>query len=70
MDYKTELQLAREYAASISQAVIDDPNIPEGLKEVHKDIVKSILSGELDNNFTVAQRMEYFLTGQDHPLLP
>lgn len=63
------LQLAREYAASIEQAVIDDPNVPEPVKAGSRLSKTRILSGELDGNFTVWQRMNYYLTGGSVPFL-
>jgi len=38
-------------------------------RQKHEDQIKDILDGKLDGNFSVAQRMHYFLTGKSVPFL-
>ena len=76
-------QQARAYAAKInyelaSTAHDKDFGFASHVTEKDKDeyaaeqlkLANQIERGELDHNFTVWQRMNYFLTGECVPLLP
>lgn len=80
---KEQLQEARTYAASINRRIAKDCFLPDfgfashvtekGKQEyANKNLAlaDSIEAGELDHNFTVAQRMRYHLTGECVALLP
>jgi hypothetical protein len=74
---KEQLQEARIYAASFSHkvvAAIDSgkivPNDPAAYRQIFVDSAARIEAGLADGNFTVWQRMNYFLTGESVPLLP
>jgi hypothetical protein len=71
-----QLQEARVYAASFSRnvvAAIDSgkivPNDPQAYRQRLIDSAERIEAGLSDGNFTVWQRMHYFLTGESVPLL-
>lgn len=76
-----ELQAARNYAAEIPERLSKQcfekdfgfaPHVTDEMKRKYSDRylsqAKAIKSGEKDNNFTIAQRMFFFLTGEDAPL--
>ena len=76
-------QLARNYAAKIDRDIaehafdddfgfashVTDDDKHEYVKK-HIKLAEEIEAGEHDNNFTVWQRMNYFLTGESVPFLP
>lgn len=77
-----ELQSAREYAAelpeSLSMLCFDDDFgfashvTLDDIKAYSKsklDQSSAILRGEKDGNLAVAQRMDYFLSGESKPLM-
>lgn len=77
------LQAAREYAAGINNRLAAGAFHPDAgfashvtdadrLEYVRREVqtVRDILAGKLDHNFTVWQRMNYFLTGESVPFLP
>ena len=79
----SDKQAARVYAAKIDRELAAhafDPDFgfadhvtPEDKAEYvakHIALAEQIEAGELDHNFTVWQRMEYFRTGQSVPFLP
>jgi len=83
MSTKTELQAAREYAAQperkcaahaldIDYGFASHVTHAEKLVYVARNIAyaEAIEAGEHDTNFTVRQRMHYFLTGDCVPFLP
>lgn len=66
-----QLQAARAYAASIEQNLIASLQSgetqcrdPQSWIAELEAAVKDILSGASDSNFTIRQRMHYFLTGE------
>lgn len=76
------LKAARQYAAELPQKIADtcfDDDYgfashvtleeKQSYSDQHKDEAQSILKGEKDGNFTVAQRMYYYLTGESVPFL-
>lgn len=78
-----QLQKAREYAAktdlNIAKTCFDDgfgfaSHVTQAEKQAysdqHKKSAQEIVNGEKDHNFTVAQRMYYYLTGESVPFLP
>ena len=78
----SDLQKAREYASQIhkemAESAFDDgyfaPHISEEYKhsyvEYHLNYAKEIEAGKRDTNFTIWQRMNYFLTDECVPFLP
>jgi len=72
-----ELQKARIYAAKTERNMIEAykskeflVNNPEKWLADTNKIIKDIESGKLDGNFTIWQRMNYYLTGKCPALLP
>lgn len=78
-----QIQKAREYAAEIEFRIADEaldpgfgfaPHVTESEKRKYADDARAhaeaIVRGEHDNNFTIWQRMNYYLTGKFVPLLP
>lgn len=78
-----QLQAAREYAAQVHKDLakhcLDKDfgfanHVTELEKRAYKakqlQIAEDIEAGHCDSNFTVAQRMHYFLTGESIALLP
>lgn len=78
-----DIQNAREYAARINYKLSEecfDPDfgfadhITEADKinysNEQKQFAKEIEEGKHDHNFTIWQRMHYYLTGESVPLLP
>lgn len=83
MQNEAKLQAAREYAAKIHHklaASAFDPDfgfashITEEDKQKYSDdqrrYAAEVEAGEHDSNFTIWQRMNYFLTGECTPFLP
>ena len=73
---KAELQNAREYAASITERALVStincsckPVTQDYIDKINSQIV-NIKAGLDDGNFTIYQRMEYYLTGTTTSLLP
>lgn len=71
-----QLQAAREYAADVERRLIAD--LKSGAVQCHnpqawidelEKMVERIVAGHDDSNFTIWQRMHYFLTGECRPLL-
>ena len=80
---KKTTQQAREYAAKInwdlSAHAFDDDfgfasHVTQSDKQIYADkqkkLAEEIEAGMHDHNFTVWQRMNYFLTGESIPFLP
>lgn len=83
MNKDSRLQDARDYAASISdrladRALDDDFGFAEHVThedklryiERHRRNAAEIRDCKHDHNFTIWQRMNYYLTGKDVALLP
>jgi len=78
-----KLDQARKYAAKINHKLADgafDDDAGFASHVTYQDkveyaryqrqLAEEIEDGHHDNNFTIRQRMEYFLTGKCTPLLP
>lgn len=72
---KAELQAARDYAASITERALVStincsckPVTQDYIDKINKSI-DNIKTGLDDGNFTIYQRMEYYLTGTATPFL-
>lgn len=78
-----QLQAAREYAAQVHKDLAkhclgEDFGFAEHVTEIDKrayrakqlQIAEDIEAGHCDDNFTVVQRIHYFLTGESIALLP
>jgi len=64
---------ARRAACEIAIEQLQDPprcNDPKGYAIELKKSICRIMSGKSDNNFTIWQRMDYYLTGNSIPFLP
>jgi hypothetical protein len=80
---KEQLQAARVYAASFNRdcakhafdsdyGFADHVTFEDKQNYVYGNLkyAEEIEAGEHDHNFTVRQRMEYYLTGESVPFLP
>ena len=64
-----QLQSARIKCADIHREILADEtlkvNDPERLKTYHTEAIRAIEAGEWDNTLLIAQKMHFYLTGED-----
>ena len=77
-----QLQKARGYAALVHTEIAENVHTAdyyadhvtyeqkEKIREDELELASMILQGDLDGNFTVGQRMYFYLTGESIPFLP
>lgn len=78
---ESDLNSAREYAASVNQCIADEALTAtyyadhitmqkrEEIKRYNLRLAQEIREGKHDNNFTIKQRMYYYLTGKSVPFM-